>query len=89
MEDKKGTQKLIVEVNKNGEAVEMGVVVDSVSEVLDIKAEEIEATPEFGSGIDTKFILGMAKAKDGVKILLDIDKVLTSEDMGKLESISK
>lgn len=57
----------------------MGIVVDSVSEVLNIKGDEIEDTPTFGVKLDTEYILGMAKIKGGVKILLDIDKVLTSE----------
>ena len=64
----------------------MGIVVDSVSEVLNIKGEEIEDTPTFGVRLDTDYILGMAKVKGAVKILLDIDKVLTT-DVGMAESI--
>jgi len=60
----------------------MGIVVDSVSEVLNIPTSDIESTPQFGTQVDTRFILGMAKAKDRVKILLDIDKVLTQEEIG-------
>jgi len=52
-------------------------VVDSVSEVLNIKGGEIEETPNFGSQVNTDYILGMAKAGGGIKILLDIDKVLS------------
>jgi len=77
---------IVVEVKKAGEALEMGILVDAVSEVLDITAQEIEDTPEFGAGLDTQFILGMAKAKGGVKILLDIDKVLTEEDIIKIQT---
>lgn len=66
-------------VGKAGEKTVMGIVVDSVSEVLNIKGEEIEDTPTFGVKLDTDYILGMAKIKGGVKILLDIDKVLTSD----------
>lgn len=66
-------------VNKSGNKVIMGIVVDSVSEVLNIKAEEIEDTPTFGFRLNTDYILGMAKVKGAVKILLDIDKVLTSD----------
>ena len=57
----------------------MGIVVDSVSEVLNIKGEEIEDTPTFGVSLETDYILGMAKVKGGVKILLDINKVLTTD----------
>ncbi len=58
----------------------MGVVVDQVSEVLDIRSEDIEGAPRIGVNIDTSFILGMGKAKGSVKILLDIDKVLSDAD---------
>ncbi len=54
----------------------MGIVVDSVSEVLNIRTADIEDTPTFGVKLNTDFILGMAKMSGGVKILLDIDKVL-------------
>jgi purine-binding chemotaxis protein CheW len=52
--------------------------VDSVSEVLNIRENEIEETPDFGTSLDIRFILGMAKIASGIKILLDIDKVLGS-----------
>jgi len=51
-------------------------VVDAVSEVLNIRAADIEDTPTFGVKLNTDFILGMAKTEGGVNILLDIDKVL-------------
>ncbi len=62
-----------------GKKTVMGIVVDSVSEVLNIKGEEIEDTPTFGVKLDTDYILGMAKVKGAVKILLEIDKVLTTD----------
>ena len=64
---------------KAGKKTVMGIVVDSVSEVLNIKGEEIEDTPTFGVTLGTDYILGMAKVKGGVKILLDISKVLTTD----------
>ena len=54
---------------------------DSVSEVLSVKAEDIEETPTFGTNLDTDYILGMAKVEGNVKILLDIDKVISAEEM--------
>jgi purine-binding chemotaxis protein CheW len=60
--------------------VEMGIIVDKVSEVLDIVAEDIEDSPAFGADVDTNFILGMGKSNDRVTILLDIDKVLSGMD---------
>jgi len=63
----------------------LGIVVDSVSEVLTIRSEHIEETPNFGSNLDTDFILGMAKIENSVKILLDIDRVLRQSDIVRLE----
>ncbi len=63
----------------------MGLVVDTVSEVVNIKESEIEDSPSFGVRLSTEYILGMAKSGDSVKILLDIDRVLTSQEMGLLE----
>jgi purine-binding chemotaxis protein CheW len=63
----------------------MGVVVDTVSEVLNIKVNEIEETPSFGTKLETDYILGMAKMNGGVKILLDIDKVLSAEELEILD----
>ena len=65
-----------------------GVIVDTVSEVLDVDAEELEASPHFGNGVNTEMFLGMAKIKDKVKILLDIDKVLGAEYINAIESLA-
>ncbi|HEY3296860.1 MAG TPA: chemotaxis protein CheW [bacterium] len=59
----------------------MGVVVDKVSEVLDIRGEDIEDAPNVGVAVQNDFILGMAKAKGRVKILLEISKVLCDKDL--------
>jgi purine-binding chemotaxis protein CheW len=57
-----------------------------LSEVLNIKEEEIEEAPVFGTSLNTEYILGMAKMDGGVKILLDIDKVINSEEMELLKT---
>jgi len=57
----------------------IGIVVDSVTEVLDIKASEIEDAPFFGATIDTNYILGMAKIGKEIKILLDMECLLTEQ----------
>ncbi len=72
---------IVVEIAAEGRTILMGIVVDSVSEVLNIKGADIEATPAFGTKLDTEFILGMAKVGGGIKILLDIDRVLSVEDI--------
>src|ERR1044071_77906 len=56
------------------QTVQMGLIVDSVEEVVTLQATEIEPTPEFGAKIDTAYLLGMAKVKGAVKTLLDIDR---------------
>lgn len=65
----------------------MGVIVDTVQEVHNIPAIDIEPPPKLGASVDTTFILGMGKVKGCVKILLDIDRVLTSEELVQLESV--
>lgn len=76
---------IVVEVKTKAGAVQMGVVVDSVSEVLNISGGDIEPTPSFGTHVDTKYILGIAKARGTIKILLDIDRVLSAEELAGLE----
>lgn len=80
---------IVVEVKRANEGVEMGMLVDAVSEVLDIKDDAIEDAPEFGAAVDEQFIMGMAKAKGTVKILLDIDRVLTDSEMAAVTSTAK
>ncbi len=60
---------------------EIGIIVDTVSEVLDVGREAIEPPPSMGGSLDTTFILGMGKVGDSVKILLDVDRVLTGDDV--------
>ncbi len=76
---------IVVEIEGDGGAVQIGIVVDSVSDVLNIKGEEIEDTPTFGTKLNTDYILGMSKMEGGVKILLDIDKVLSAEEIAALD----
>jgi purine-binding chemotaxis protein CheW len=76
---------IVVEMMGTGGLVSIGIVVDAVSEVLNIKADEIEETPAFGTRMNTDYILGMAKMGKGVKLLLDIDRVLGSDDVSPLK----
>ncbi len=63
---------------------EEGIIVDQVSEVLDIAAEDIEDAPSFGAQVDTDYIRGMGKAADRVTILLDIIKLLSKADVSTM-----
>jgi len=66
----------------------MGIVVDTVSEVVDIDSSCIDETPSFGVALNMDYILGMGKVGNKVKILLEIDKVLTSEELREMNKIS-
>ena len=75
---------IVVEIKANAGKVLMGIVVDAVSEVLNVKSDDIEDSPTFGAAMKTDYILGMAKVENKVKILLDIDKVICDEAMAVL-----
>ena len=83
---------IVVEVSDEDETehFQMGVIVDSVSEVLNIARNDIEPPPKFGDGLSTEYILGMGKVSEGdrekVVILLDIDKVLTESELESIRS---
>ncbi|MGH8436974.1 MAG: chemotaxis protein CheW [Pseudomonas sp.] len=63
----------------------VGAVVDSVSDVMALAAEEIKPPPEFGSNFDTEYLLGLASAGDNMLILVDIEKLMTSREMALVE----
>ncbi len=71
---------IILDVGNGAESTQIGVIVDSVSEVNEMKASEIEGAASLGRSVRTDFILGMAKQEGGVKILLDMDRVLGREE---------
>ena len=84
MEARGGTDKtciIVVTVKRVGGAVVMGIIVDEVSEVLDVAGESIEPPPAFGGAVDTSFILGMGKIGERVVTLMDVDRVLSGEDV--------
>ena len=86
-EDKYNEETCIIVVDVNG--VLMGIIIDTVLEVLDIKSGEIEPTPSFGTKLNTDYILGMGKVGKKVKILLHIDEVLTSEELVMIGNIQQ
>ena len=79
---------IVVESSEESRKVPMGIVVDAVSEVMNIKGADIEDAPEFGSRLNTECILGMAKTGGKVRILLDIDKVLGAEGMTLMDRVA-
>jgi purine-binding chemotaxis protein CheW len=88
LESSKDTEKtciIVVQIASGDSRVTMGIIIDEVKEVLDIRAENIEETPSFGASINTEFILGMGKIGQSVKILLDIDKVMSVQDLNAIK----
>ncbi|GGM18638.1 chemotaxis protein CheW [Pseudomonas asuensis] len=75
---------VMLELSVEGRQQVFGIIVDAVSEVLEIASDAIESAPRFGAHIRTDFILGMAKRESGFVIILNIDQVLNVEDVGYL-----
>ena len=78
----KRTCIVIAEVGAAGERQVVGVIVDAVNQVLSIAAHEIEPPPAFGTKIRTDFIQGLGKVGERFVILLDVDHVLSIDDLG-------
>ncbi|NWH05282.1 chemotaxis protein CheW [Desulfobacter latus] len=78
---------IVVEIDSKDATVLIGIVVDAVSEVLNIHGDEIEDTPAFGTHLDTEYIMGMAKTEGGVKILLNIDRVLSIKEIQNIQGV--
>jgi purine-binding chemotaxis protein CheW len=77
---------IVVQLQKDS-TVQMGIIVDEVSEVLNLAATDIQNTPNFGSEAAPPYLLGMANVKGKVKILLDIDEILTGSDLGGIADL--
>lgn len=78
---------IVVELDNSGSAKQMGIVVDTVSEVLNIQKSDIEPPPRYGSRLDTTFLTGMGKIRNRVVLLLDIDQILNSNEKAQLSEI--
>ena len=76
----------IIVVQVDGGKMLAGVIVDAVSEVLNVASADIEDAPDFGSGAETSYLLGMAKIKGSIKILLDIDQVVMASELAALQT---
>jgi purine-binding chemotaxis protein CheW len=78
---------IVTQVRGESGPILMGIIVDGVSEVLNLTANEIEDSPDFGDQTVKRYLLGMAKVKGKVKILLDIDTVLSTQEIHNLTSL--
>jgi purine-binding chemotaxis protein CheW len=77
-------QTCIIVVQASG--LDVGVIVDKVSEVLDIAGNEIDEAPSFGTNVNSDYILGIGKSEGRVKLLLDIDKVLSMNELAEFSN---
>lgn len=79
----KDTRIIVIELN----SLVVGFIVDAVSEVLRIPADTVEPTPPVAAGVDSEYISGVGKLQDRLLILLDLDKLLTAEDLHRRNSL--
>lgn len=87
-DDTEKTCIIVVMFQVGDHPITMGISIDEVKEVLDIKAENIEETPSFGGSVNTEFILGMGKVGSSVKMLLDIEKVLSAKEVAAIAKVA-
>lgn len=79
---------IIVEVSIDNETAILGALVDSVQEVIDLEQDQIEPAPRIGTKLRTDFIRGMGKRNNGFIMILDIDKVFSSEELAMIQNSS-
>ena len=77
---------VIVEVGREEESVALGALVDSVREVIDLMPGEVEPPPKIGAAIDTEFIRGMARKNSEFIIILDIDRIFSTEELSTVSN---
>ncbi len=79
---------ILIQIEQEDKNVIMGIVVDEVSEVIDIRDEELDNTPAFGGEIDTKFIMGIGKVNQKTIVLLDVDVILNNSELQMLSRVA-
>jgi len=88
VEDTDRTCIIVVQVPRGESMVTMGIIVDEVSEVLDVTADQIEPPPSFGASVSTEFILGIGKVGEKVVMLLDVGRILTGGEAALVEKVA-
>jgi purine-binding chemotaxis protein CheW len=77
---------IVVEVNLEEETIVLGVLADSVQEVVEMEPQSIEPPPQLGTKLNTKFIKGMGKVSSNFVMILDIDKIFSAKDLSELQA---
>jgi len=80
---------IVVQVCGDRGTMLMGIVVDGVAEVVQVAGADVEDTPTFGKEVEVPYVMGLAKLKGKVKILLDIDQVMTARELARLDLAAK
>jgi len=88
IDDTEHTCVIVMQIDRNGTSDTMGIIVDEVSEVLDIRPDQIEPAPAFGAAVDIAFILGMGKMNEKVIMLLDVDRTLSGSEIEQIHDPS-
>ncbi|MBF0361291.1 MAG: purine-binding chemotaxis protein CheW [Oligoflexia bacterium] len=88
VEDTEKTCVIVVQTQTKDEKLIMGIIVDTVSEVLNIVQNELEAPPSIGSKLDNEYMLGIGKVHNRVVILLDLDNVLCESELNIVSSVN-
>lgn len=79
---------VIVDGQLENQNTTMGIVADAVSQVMDLSAEDIRQVPEFGTRVQVNYLLGMAQMGKKFALLLDVDKVLSTDELLNLEAVA-
>ena len=75
---------IVLEISLNSETITVGTIADNVHEVIQLQPEDIEPTPRIGTRLDTDFIEGIGKSNDRFLVILNIDKILTAEEISSM-----
>ncbi len=78
------TSIIVLEVSLAGDTIRIATIADSVEEVVEISAEQVEPTPRIGTKLDTDFIEGIGKLDERFVVILDTDKIFSTQDIGKV-----
>ena len=89
VEDTEDTGIVVITLQQVDKELTIGVIIDNVLEVLDIKEKNIEPVPEFGANVDLQFIIGIYQKDERVMSLLDIEKALTEEEIRNIEKLEE
>lgn len=89
IEDTDKTAIIVFAIDSGTTKVTTGIIIDDVKEVTDLPAATIEPAPHFSESVDNDFIMGISKSTDSVRILLDIDKVLTDGEVSALANTAQ